>query len=92
MALNTQEYVAGTAGASSTLTGDQVVAEVQQILESDGFGVHASFARPNRQNGSLFTYKTPERMIPQAYDKTTSGKVSIGGKVPQVNILADKED
>lgn len=92
MALTTQEYVQGTAGAANTLTGDQVVVEVQEILQSQGFGIYSAFARPNKQNGSLFTYKTPERMIPKAYDRAATGKLSIGGKVPQVDILANKAD
>lgn len=88
----TQEYTKGVAGAAMTVRGDQVVVEVQEILQSDGFGIINEFARPNRQNGSVFTYKTPERMIPAVYDRTATGKLSEGGVVSQVDILADTAD
>lgn len=76
----------------TVLTGDQVIAEVQEILQSDGFGLFQMFARPSQRNGSLFTYKTPERLIPEAYDRTTNGALGKGGKVSQVDILASNED
>lgn len=92
MALTTETFSKGVAGAANTLTGDQVVVEVQEILQAQGFGIYSAFARPNKQNGSLFTYKTPERMIPKAYDRTATGKLSVGGVVPQVDILANEAD
>lgn len=84
--------VKGTANAASTLTGDQVIVEVQEILQADGFGLFQMFARPSEQNGSVFTYKTPERLIPEAYDRTTNGALGKGAVVPQVDILADEKD
>ena len=102
MAINTEQITKGAAGpqnpatptgtAASTLTGDQVIAEVQEILMAEGFGLFQMFARPSGQNGSLFTYKTPERMIPEAYDRSTNGALGKGAVVPQVDILANNRD
>lgn len=92
MSINTEEIVKGTANAASTLTGDQVIAEVQEILQTEGFGLFQMFARPSQTNGSVFTYKTPERMIPEAYDRTTNGALGKGAVVPQVDITANIRD
>lgn len=85
-------YTKGTADAASTLTGDQVIVEVQEILQSEGFGLFQLFARPSGQNGFTFTYKTPERLIPEAYDRSTNGALGKGGVVPQVDITANQRD
>lgn len=84
-------YVKGTANAASTLTGDQVIAEVQEILQGEGFGLFQLFARPNGRNGYTFTYKTPERLIPEAYDRVAKA-LGKGAEVPQVDITANKRD
>lgn len=85
-------FTKGTANAASTLTGDQVVVEVLEILQSEGFGLFQMFARPNGQNGYTFTYKTPERLIPEAYDRSTNGALGKGAVVPQVDITANVRD
>ncbi len=86
------QYIKGTGGESSTLTADQVIAEVQEILQTDGFGLFQMFARPSERNGGTFTYKTPERLIPQAYVRTTNGALGEGAVVPQVDIQANIRD
>lgn len=87
-----ESFTQGTDNAASTLTGDQVIAEVQEILQSDGFGLFQLFARPNMTNGATFTYKTPERLIPEAYDRSTDGALGKGAIVPQVDIQANIKD
>ena len=86
-----ESTVKGTNNAGSTLTGDQVIAGVLEILQTDGFGLFQMFAR-GEQNGSVFSYKTPERMIPEAYARTGEGALGKGAKVPQVDITANQND
>ena len=86
------DYTQGVSNAASTLTGDQVIVEVQEILMSEGFGFFQMFARPSEQNGFTFTYKTPERLIPEAYDRSTNGALGKGAIVPQVDIVASERD
>ncbi len=86
------DYTQGTSGAANTLTGDQVIVEVQEILQTEGFGLFQLFARPSQQNGFTFTYKTPERLVPEAYDRTGNAALGKGGIVPQVDITANEVD
>lgn len=51
-------------------------------------------ARPNQVNGSTFTYKLPERLIPQAYERSSTG-ASVKGNGPvvtQKDIITDQEN
>lgn len=84
-------FTQGTAQAASTLTGDQVIAAVQEILVGEGFGLFQLFANPSERNGYTFTYKTPERLIPEVYDRTAKA-LGKGAIVPQVDIVANVRD
>lgn len=81
------------AGQGASLTGDQVIAGVQEILKAEGYGISQLVMQPTEQNGSTFTYKLPERLIPELYARSTTGKSQAkGGKVGQVDITTTHED
>lgn len=88
MAANITTEVKTGADGSATLTGDQVIASVEEILVGEGIGIWQMVARPNQVNGSTFSYKLPERLIPQVYKRSTTGKsMASGPKVDQVDIV-----
>ena len=77
---------------SYTITGDASDCwGSRNITKSKGFGLFQMFARPSQQNGLTFTYKTPERLIPEAYDRTASAD-GQDVKVPEVDITANIKD
>lgn len=49
-------------------------------------------ARPNQFNGSVATFKLPERKIPEAYKRSTNGKsLASGAVIDQVDITTTQE-
>lgn len=91
MAINTETKTLAADGA--TLTGDQVVVAVEEILMAEGFGLAQMVARPNQFNGSVATFKLPERKIPEAYARSSNGLSQASGPViDQVDITTNQED
>lgn len=89
--ITTEVKTLATGGAS--LTGDQVVASVEEILQAGGIGVWEMVAKPNQVNGSTFSYKLPDRLIPQTYARSTTGiSLASGAKVDQVDIVTTNEN
>lgn len=91
MAINTEVKALATDGA--TLTGDQVIVAVEEIIQSKGWGLAQMVARPNQFNGSVATFKLPERKIPEAYKRSTNGQsLASGAVIDQVDITTTLEN